>query len=229
MRFASVVLDVDSTLCGIEGIDFLARRRGEALGKRIEEVTARAMRGELPLEQVYGQRLSLIQPAMDDLDALRHAYVASIAPGAERAIRTMRGDGVRICLVSGGIRQAIQPAAATLGFSDAELHAVTISFDERGRYAGYDVDSPLATQRGKAEVVAMLIDRGILPRPVLAVGDGSTDVFMRDTADAFAAYVGFARRESVVAHADLVVESFAQLVSEVRGPDQGTGDGGIRG
>ena len=26
--FASVILDVDSTLCGIEGIDWLAERRG---------------------------------------------------------------------------------------------------------------------------------------------------------------------------------------------------------
>ena len=44
MRFASVVLDVDSTLCGIEGIDFLAARRGPDVGERIAELTDRAMR-----------------------------------------------------------------------------------------------------------------------------------------------------------------------------------------
>src|SRR5205085_3697398 len=56
-RFASVVLDVDSTLCGIEGIDVLAMRRGPEVGRRIAEITDRAMRGEIALERVYGERL----------------------------------------------------------------------------------------------------------------------------------------------------------------------------
>ena len=215
--FASVVLDVDSTLCGIEGIDFLGRRRGEEVGTRIEEVTARAMRGELSLEQVYGERLALIRPTVQDLEALKQAYASALADGAAAAIRAMRVAGVRIALVSGGIRQAIQPLATSLGFAERELHAVSISFDERGNYRAYDKASPLASQRGKSRVVGALVTEGGFPRPVLAVGDGATDVFMRETADAFAAYVGFARRESVVARADLVVESFADLTQVVLG------------
>ena len=209
--YASVVLDVDSTLCGIEGIDFLARRRGPEIGAQIEEVTARAMRGEVSLERVYGERLALIQPTVADLEALQHAYVNALASDAEAGIRAMRAAGVRLALVSGGIREAIEPLAASLGFASDELHAVAISFDGRGRYVGYDVASPLASQRGKSQVVGALISEHRLTRPVLAVGDGATDVCMRDVADAFAAYVGFARRDNVVAHADLVVESFAQI------------------
>jgi phosphoserine phosphatase len=44
-RFASVFLDVDSTLCGVEGIDFLAQRRGPDVAARVTEATERAMRG----------------------------------------------------------------------------------------------------------------------------------------------------------------------------------------
>ena len=215
-RYASVVLDVDSTLCGIEGIDLLARRRGDELGRRIEALTDRAMRGELPLDRVYGERLALIQPTTEDIEALHRAYVDALAPGATEAIRSMRAAGVRLALVSGGIRQAIQPLAAALGFGEDELHAVALSFDEHGRYHGYDTSSPLATQRGKKQVVEALLGAGF-SRPLLAVGDGSTDVFMRESADAFAAYVGFARRENVVARADIVLASFAQLAQLVLG------------
>ena len=35
--FRTIVLDVDSTLCGIEGIDWLAARRGHAIAERVAE------------------------------------------------------------------------------------------------------------------------------------------------------------------------------------------------
>ena len=62
-----------------------------------------------------------------------------------------------------------------------------------------------------------LLAEGRLPRPLLAVGDGSTDVAMRDVADAFAAFTYFARRDAVVARADLEIASFAQLARVVLG------------
>ena len=214
-QFASVVLDVDSTLCGIEGIDFLAKRRGPEVGARIADLTDRTMRGEIALEEVYGERLAVIRPTTADLMALREAYALSLAPGAADAIRAMREAGVGLALVSGGIRQAIEPVAHALGFADGELAAVSISIGPDGQYESYDRESPLATQRGKSAVVASLLAGGRLARPLLAVGDGSTDVFMREHADAFAGFVGFARRDNVVAEADLLLESFDQLASVV--------------
>jgi len=47
--------------------------------------------------------------------------------------------------------------------------------------------------------------------PVLAVGDGSTDAELKPCVDAFAAFTGVARRESVVAVADYVITHFADL------------------
>jgi len=54
-RFRSVVLDVDSTLCAIEGIDWLARRRGPAVAAQVAALTDRAMDGAIALDQVYGE------------------------------------------------------------------------------------------------------------------------------------------------------------------------------
>ena len=59
-RFCSVVLDVDSTLCALEGIDWLARQRGGEIATRIAAVTEQAMNGEIPLEAVYGRRLEIV-------------------------------------------------------------------------------------------------------------------------------------------------------------------------
>ena len=214
-RFASVVLDVDSTLCGIEGIDVLAMRRGPETGRRIAELTDRAMRGEIALERVYGERLAIIRPTAADLEMLGDAYVASLALDADVVIRTLRDAGVHLVLVSGGIRQAIVPVASLLGFGDADLNAVSLELDSEGCYIGYDTSSPLATQTGKQDVLRALIEKRMLSRPVLAVGDGSTDIAMGPIADRFAAYTGFARREAVVRAAHLELRSFRELMGVV--------------
>ena len=210
-RFATVVLDVDSTLSRIEGIDWLAERRGAEVAATIRALTQDAMRGLIPLESVYGKRLEIIRPSRMEIEALGVAYREHVAPGARAAFDRMRAAGVKLILVSGGLRQAIEPLARSLSVEDADLHAVRIDFEEDGSYRGFDVASPLATSTGKATVLRQLT----LARPVLAVGDGATDVAMRDVADTFAAYVGFARRENVVAKADLVVDSFADIADRV--------------
>ena len=205
--FASVVLDVDSTLCGVEGIDWLAALRGSGVGAKVTELTDQAMRGRIKLDAVYGERLSLVQPTRDEVEMLAGLYVSALAPGAARAVRRMRDAGRRIVLVSGGVREAILPVARKLGISDDDVHAVSLQFDGDGAYTGFDASSPLATAVGKRTVVEALA----LPPRVLAVGDGATDLAIRPVVDAFAAFTGFVKRAAVVNDADLVVASFDQL------------------
>ena len=209
--FASVILDVDSTLCGIEGIDWLAERRGAEISSRVVELTAQAMRGAIALDAVYGERLAMVAPSRDDISALANAYIASLAPGVTAALARLRAEGRRVVLVSGGMREAIVPMARALGFDEHDVHAVSVHHDAGGCYVGFDATSPLATAHGKHDVARRLE----LPRRTIAVGDGATDLAMRPAVDAFAAFVGFARRDAVVAGADLVVESFDQLVELV--------------
>jgi phosphoserine phosphatase len=210
-NFATVVLDVDSTVSGIEGIDWLAERRGAEVAARIASLTDEAMRGVIPLEAVYGARLDVIRPSRAEIAALGAAYEDHLAPGVRSAFDRMRHAGVKLVLVSGGLRPAIRPMAATLGIDDAALHAVELTFNDDGTYRSFDSASPLTTSSGKQTV----LERLRLARPILAMGDGATDVAMRAAADAFAAYVGFARRENVVARADVVIDSFAQLADLV--------------
>ncbi len=209
--FASVILDVDSTLCGIEGIDWLAERRGAEVGREVTLLTDRAMRGEIPLDSVYGERLALVRPGLDDIRALTSAYTAALAPGARRVIGRLQDEGRRVVLVSGGVREAILPVASLVGIPGRDVHAVSVTFDANDAYGGFERASPLATAEGKRAVATQLG----LPRAVLAVGDGATDLAMRPAVDAFAAFVGFVRRDAVVTGADEVLESFDQLLELV--------------
>lgn len=209
--FASVVLDVDSTLCGVEGIDWLAGLRGSDVGAQVTALTDRAMRGRIALDAVYGERLAIVQPTRAEVEMLAGLYNASLAAGAARVVRRLRDAGRRVVLVSGGVREAILPVAQRLGMPDADVHAVSLRFDADGDYVGYDAASPLTTAVGKRSVVEALA----LPPRVLAVGDGATDLAIRPVVEAFAAFTGFVRREAVVQDADLVISSFDQLLDLV--------------
>ena len=208
-----MVLDVDSTLCGIEGIDWLAAKRGADVALRVAELTESAMRGELKLEDVYGERLKLVSPTADDIDDLAHAYVGAIAPGAREHVSKWISSGIRVALVSGGIRQAIVPVAASLGLPPESVHAVSLDLTNSGDYAGFDASSPLSVATGKRDIVRELQ----LPAPVIAIGDGATDVYMREVTDCFVAFTGFAKRAAVIEASDFTAATFAELDKLVTG------------
>lgn len=207
IRFRSIVFDVDSTLSGIEGIDWLAARRGPDIEAWSAQLTDRAMTGELPIEAVYGERMAKVRPRKIEIEELGSIYVDRVAPGARELIAELSQHGIEAVMVSGGLREAILPLARELGVEDSKVHAVSIYFDDRGDYAGFEEASPMTRQNGKRQTVRDMRLRG----PILAVGDGVTDSEIRPVVDGFAAFTGFTRREPVVQRADYVVENFDQL------------------
>jgi phosphoserine phosphatase len=207
-RFRTVILDVDSTLSGIEGVDWLAARRSAAVAATVQAQTEAAMQGRIPLEQVYGARLAAIAPLRADLVALADAYQAALAPEAAAVIAAGQRAGLRWIIVSGGLRTAILPLAAHVGIPASDVHAVDVLGSAGGNYVGFDTDSPLARAGGKPALLRAL---GPLPGPVLAVGDGSTDAELAAVVDAFWAFTGFVARPAVIAAAARSVGSFREL------------------
>lgn len=206
-RCASLVIDVDSTLSAVEGIEWLAMRRPPDVRARITAATEAAMRGDVPLEDVYGERLDAVRPTMREITELGAAYIAAISPGARDAIGLIRDRGVQPVIVSGGIRQAILPLAAYVGIPDADTHAVSLQFDDAGRYVGFDSASPLWQTDGKPRCVAALG----LPDPIAAIGDGATDAQLVGTVAMFIAFTGVACHDRVVEVANAVISTFAEL------------------
>ena len=214
-RWRTIVLDVDSTLSGIEGIDWLASLRDAATVSAVEQMTNEAMAGRIALEQVYGRRLEAIRPTRSELNRLAAEYRARLAPGARDAVERLCHGGVRVLVLSGGLRPALLPMCLAIGIDDADVHAVDITFTASGDYLRHEVTSPLTTQGGKPALLAALLATGDLPRPILAVGDGNTDAALRSVADAFCAFTGFVARPEVVARADFVIPDFSALLAHV--------------
>ena len=200
-HFRTVVLDCDSTLSTIEGIEELAgERRAD-----VAALTDAAMRGEIRLEQVYGRRLALVRPSRDAVAALGRRYVETLVPDARETVAALRGSGVAVRIVSGGLLEPVVALARALGLEARDVAAVAARFDAEGAYAGFDETSPLARAGGKREQLERW--RAELPRPLLLVGDGATDLEARDAADAFVAFAGVVARPAVIAAADIVVRA----------------------
>jgi phosphoserine phosphatase len=200
-RVSTVVFDCDSTLCAIEGIDEL----GASMRAEVEALTEAAMRGDVPLEAVYGRRLELIRPDLQSLEALARQYVETLVPDARAVVRALHAEAIEVRVMSGGLLPAVVAVADALGIPRERIAAVDIHFDEAGEYAGYDTGSPLARSGGKRDVLRWW--RAGMDGPVMLVGDGATDLEVRDDVDVFVAYAGVVERAAVVAGADVVIRS----------------------
>ncbi|MEM7518919.1 MAG: phosphoserine phosphatase, partial [Planctomycetota bacterium] len=87
--YDTVVFDCDSTLSSIEGIDELAVSKMA----EIEALTALAMAGEVPLEEVYGRRLALLEPTRTDIERIAALYAERALPHARALVAALRACG----------------------------------------------------------------------------------------------------------------------------------------
>ncbi|MEO7997214.1 MAG: HAD-IB family phosphatase [Gemmatimonadaceae bacterium] len=205
--FSTVIFDADSTLAAIEGIDWLGALRGADVGLAVQQLTDRAMMGEVALEDVYAARLDVIKPTLREIGQLSKAYIDSIEPGAREVISELQRAGVRVIIVSGGLRSALLPLAAFVGVAASSVFAVDLEHDSDGNYLSLAPNQLLSRQDGKPRIVHNL---ALQPRTAM-VGDGSTDAAVREMTDIFIAYTGVVRRLPVVAVAHAEARNFAEL------------------
>lgn len=194
-----ICFDCDSTLSKIEGIDELARRVG--LGEEFSALTDAAMNGDKALEEIYAQRLALIQPCRADLDWLSERYNNELVEGVEVVFAWLAQHNKTVHIVSGGLFDAILPLAKRLNVPSSHLHAVEVYFDENGAYVGYDTLSPLTRNGGKAAVI-----KSLLSSRVVMVGDGQTDLEAQTVGAKVIGFGGVVSREIMRKQADFFIE-----------------------
>ena len=97
-KFGAICFDCDSTLTRIEGIDELAQRSG----RQAETVplTAAAMDGTLPLEEIYTRRLEIVRPGQEALAWLGARYIEEMVDGARETIAALQGLGKPVYVVT---------------------------------------------------------------------------------------------------------------------------------
>ncbi len=108
------VSDMDSTMIGQECIDELADYAG--LKEHIAEITERAMQGELDFESALRERVGLL--AGLDESAIQRCLAERITPtpGARTLVQTLKANGARCVLVTGGFHHFADAVADQLGF-----------------------------------------------------------------------------------------------------------------
>lgn len=187
-------IDCDSTLSTIEGIDELARARGEDVFNKVVELTNAAMNGEVPIDEVFPRRMEMIRPDKSVCDQIAQLYIDTVVPGAAELISEMKDTGWLPVILSGGFAPLIQPLAAHLGISHVE--AVPLYFHEDGSYQGYGSDYPTTRNLGKNEIIREW-KKAMLPENVIMIGDGVSDLETKPDVDMFIGFGGVIARAKV--------------------------------
>ena len=195
MKYKNIIFDLDSTLVTLEGLDFLAHRKG--VGPELEKITALAMDGQLPQREAMGQKLAQIRPGFLDLVDLGKEYVRNLVPGARELIAQLQNNGQKVWIVTGNFHPAPDIVARFLGVSPDQVLANEATFDPIGNYLGIDLDQPLINNHGKAKVIA---ERKIAP--AVMIGDGVTDLETKPVVDLFIGFGGVVRRPKVEQEAE---------------------------
>jgi len=220
--FDSLLLDVDSCLSAIEGVDELANLKGKK--PEIAQLTAMTMNGEVPFEAIFEQRLKIIQSCAEDLETIGRLYIQTVTPDAPETVTILRENGVRIILLSGGYDAAIYPLADFLGIPRNSVFANHLFFNKEGLYQGYDFNNPLCHNLGKLKIITSLKASNAVVGNTVIVGDGNSELETKPAVDLCVGFGGYVKREKVKNQADIFIphNSFLPLIPLVLGKGRTT-------
>ncbi len=187
-------IDCDSTLSTIEGIDELARAKGDDVYAEVVKLTHAAMNGEIPISEVFPLRMEKIRPDRTLCDAVAQLYMDTVVPGAADMIREIKVAGWLPVIISGGFAPLIEPLARLLGIDHVE--AVPLYFHEDGSYLDYDKAYPSTRNLGKNEIIREW-RQAMLPERVVMMGDGISDLETKPDVDVFIGFGGVVARPKV--------------------------------
>jgi len=168
--------DMDSTLIEQEGLDLIAAHIG--LQEETAAITERAMCGEIDFAASLTERVSLLKGL--DASKLDDTFAQlSHTPGARTLVQTMRDNGAKCILISGGFTCFADKIAEQLGCDEAHSNILDI---KDGKLAG-TVTPPIVDSARKREILlSEQEERHLSPGQILAVGDGANDIPMLQSA-----------------------------------------------
>ncbi|MGK6355857.1 phosphoserine phosphatase SerB [Sphingomonas sp. DT-207] len=204
-----LVADMDSTMITVECIDELADYAG--IKPQIAEVTERAMRGELDFAEALDARVALLKGLGADAIDRCLAERVKLMPGARTLVQTMKANGARTVLVSGGFTRFAEPVGEQIGFDRVIANELLIDADAlTGAVTKPIVDSSTKERT----LLGAMTEFGIPASATLAVGDGANDLAMIRQAGLGVAYhakpIVAAAAGARIDHNDLTAMLYAQ-------------------
>ena len=179
-----LIADMDSTIITSESLDDLAALAG--LADAITTITKRAMAGEIDFEGALFERVSMLAGKSSRLfDQL----ITTVTPtsGAIELVHTMRANGAKCYLVSGGFDVITGPVAELCGFHDHRANHMHV----RDNKILGTVQTPVLDRNAKASYLEYYCKQnGNDPIDAATIGDGANDLAMLQAAGMGVAFEG---------------------------------------
>ena len=197
MKYRLILFDVDSTLIKQEVIDLLADKSGH--GREVQQITARAMKGEIDFSQALSKRVSLLEGLPESVFDEVLSQI-SFAEGFDELFSYLRKNGFLVGAVSGGFHNVLDKLFAQLQLDFLKANVLEVV---DGRLTGKITSAPvdrMAKARALREFAAL---HNIELENTVAVGDGANDIDMIEIAGLGVSYMG---KEILRQKADLHLE-----------------------
>ncbi len=167
-----VVFDMDSTLIQAEVIVELAKLAG--VGDQVNRITEAAMRGEIDFKESFRQRVALLK-GLEEEKLLQLTETLPLTEGADLVVKTLKGLGYKIGILSGGFRFVGEYLKDKLSIDYLFANELDIKDGVvTGEVVGDIVDGEM-----KAQLLRELADQeNIALEQTIAVGDGANDLPM---------------------------------------------------
>jgi len=207
-----LICDMDSTLIGQECIDELADFAG--VKDRVSAITERAMRGEIGFEGALTERVNLLKNL--DISVLKKCFEDRITlnKGARTLCQTMKANGAKAVIVSGGFTFFTGRVAKACGFDKHQANTLieadrkltgTVGMPILGREAKLDALNEHSAEFGGAS-------------NAIAIGDGANDLAMITAAGLGIAFYAkplvAAQAHCAINHTDLTTALYFQGYKE---------------
>lgn len=177
------VADMDSTIISCECLDEIADAIG--LKPQVAAITERAMAGEIAFAPALRERVALLKGLPVHRLSRVYGERVRLNPGARALLATMKANGTRTVLVSGGFTFFTSRVAEDAGF-DANFGNVLL---DDGQHLTGAVAEPILGREAKLQTLEdEAKELGVSYDETLAVGDGANDLDMIGRAGLGVAY-----------------------------------------
>lgn len=208
-----IVFDMDSTIVDTEVVVELAKAANAE--EEVEELTKKAMNGEIDFKEALRQRVRLLEGL--PVDVLEKIYSdINLTEGAKELIETLKDSGYKVALVSGGFTYFTEKLRKELGLDYAFGNELEI---KNGKLTG-EIKGRIIDSREKAGIIDELAQKeGMDKENVVAVGDGANDRIMIENAGLG---IAFNAKQALKEVADGVIskDNFIALASVLNLPNE---------